>query len=512
MQLRGLVDASAAIAATNRRLVKIEVLSGFLAQLRGDEIDIAVAFLSGEPRQGKVGIGYKLMQQATAPAAHAPSLTLLETDAALTSIAATRGSLAKAGVVAALLEKATQAEQQFLIRLLTGELRQGALEGIMVEGVASAARINAERLRRAVMLAGNLAAASRAALEHGEAALTAFDVQLFRPVQPMLAQSAEDAAHALGELGDAAFEYKLDGARIQVHRDGDAVRVFTRALNDVTLAVPEVVEAALSLPVRNVILDGEVLALRQDRRPHPFQVTMRRFGRKLDVALMRGSLPLTPFFFDALYLDGGSLLDEPQSRRFQALADMAPEFLIPNLHTADAETAAMFVKQAIAAGHEGVMAKALNAPYAAGARGQSWLKIKQARTLDLVILAAEWGSGRRKGWLSNLHLGARDPVNGGFAMLGKTFKGLTDEMLVWQTAELLKHEVSRDSWTVYVEPRLVAEIAFNEIQTSPHYPSGLALRFARIKRYRSDKTPEQSDTFQTVQALAGVAATSPTPP
>lgn len=511
MQLIGLVDASGKIAATPKRLAKIEILAALLAQVHGDEIEIAVSFLSGEPRQGKIGIGYRMLEQSIGPPAAEPSLTLAHVDEALTEIAATRGSHAKAERVAQLLARATSSEQRFLVGLLSGELRQGALEGLMVEGIAGAARIEAARVRRAVMLAGSVTPVARAVLESGEAGLAAFHLQLLRPVQPMLAQSAEDAAAALTELGEAAFEYKLDGARIQVHRDGDEVRVFTRALNDVTVAVPEVVEAVRALPVRSVILDGEAIALQPDGRPHPFQMTMRRFGRKLDIDALRGSLPLTPFFFDALYVDGGTLLDEPQTRRFQALREFAPAFVIPNLRTADPAAAAEFVRGALAAGHEGVMAKSPDAPYAAGARGQSWLKIKQARTLDLVILAAEWGSGRRRGWLSNLHLGARDAVNGGYAMLGKTFKGLTDEMLAWQTAELLKAEVSRDSWTVYVEPRLVAEIAFNEIQISPTYASGLALRFARVKRYRSDKTPDQSDTFQTVQTLAGVA-TSPTQP
>jgi DNA ligase-1 len=321
----------------------------------------------------------------------------------------------------------------------------------------------------------------------------------------MLAQSAEDIDEALRELGEAALEYKMDGARVQVHRSGGEVRVFTRSLNDVTVAVPEVVEAALAMPARDFILDGEVLALQPDGRPQPFQVTMRRFGRKLDVEAMRGGLPLTPFFFDALYLDGGSLIDEPQQRRFDALVSLAPPgLLMPHLRTAAPEQAAAFVRQALHQGHEGVMAKSTGSTYVAGGRGQSWLKVKQARTLDLVILAAEWGSGRRRGWLSNLHLGARDTVNGGFAMLGKTFKGLSDEMLAWQTQELLKLEVSRDTYTVYVEPRLVAEVAFNEIQASSRYPSGLALRFARVKRYRNDKTAAESDTFATVQRMAGI--------
>jgi len=302
----------------------------------------------------------------------------------------------------------------------------------------------------------------------------------------------------------------MDGARVQVHRSGDDVVVFSRRLNDVTAAVPEVVEAVRALPVKNAILDGEVLSFAPDGRPQPFQVTMRRFGRKLDVDRMRAELPLQPFWFDALYLDSGELLDEPQNRRFAELARISsPGTLIPNIVTADRAQADAFVREALERGHEGVMAKAVDAPYAAGARGQSWLKVKQARTLDLVILAAEWGHGRRQGWLSNLHLGARDTVNGGFAMLGKTFKGLTDEMLAWQTEQLLAIEIERDAFTVYVEPKLVAEIAFNEIQASPRYPSGLALRFARVKRYRPDKSAADADTFETVQRMAGVVSSGP---
>ncbi len=505
MQFGALVSTSLQIAQTPKRLAKIDLLAGLLRQLAPEQVEIAVAFLSGEPRQGKIGIGYRMIQQAAAPPVPEPQLTLLEIDKALAVLSQTRGSTAKMQQLFHLMACSTQDEQQFLARLLTGELRQGALEGIMLDGVAKAAGIPVDRVRRAVMMAGNLPLVARAALERGSAGLDAYDIQILRPIQPMLAQSAEDVAEAIEELGEAAFEYKMDGARIQVHRSGGDVRVFTRSLNDVTAAVPEVVDAVLSLPVKEVILDGEVLAFQPDGRPHPFQITMRRFGRKLDIAQSREALPLTPFFFDAMYVDGGSLLDEPQSRRFEVLRDIAGEtLLIPNLRTADPEQAAQFVAQSLERGHEGVMAKSPAAVYAAGARGASWLKIKKPRTLDLVILAAEWGSGRRQGWLSNLHLGARDAVRGGFAMLGKTFKGLTDEMLAWQTNELLRLEVSRDSWTVYVQPKIVVEIAFNEIQVSPRYESGLALRFARVKRYRTDKSPEESDTFQTVRRMAGM--------
>jgi DNA ligase-1 len=321
----------------------------------------------------------------------------------------------------------------------------------------------------------------------------------------MLAQTAEDVGEAISELGQAALEYKFDGARVQVHKSGDQIAVFSRNMNDVSAAVPEVVSAVRAIPAHDLILDGEVLSLDKNGRPHPFQVSMRRFGRKVNVAELLDELPMTPFWFDLLYLNGTPMLDEPQSRRFAELSRLAPlSNLVPHLTTADAEQAEDFLHQALDAGHEGLMAKSPGAPYAAGARGQSWLKIKQPRTLDLVILAAEWGNGRRQGFLSNLHLGARDIENGGFAMLGKTFKGLTDEMLAWQTAELLKIEIARDRWAVHVEPKIVVEIAFNEIQISTRYKSGLALRFARVKRYRTDKTAADSDTFQAVQHLAGL--------
>jgi DNA ligase-1 len=318
----------------------------------------------------------------------------------------------------------------------------------------------------------------------------------------MLADSAADVAAALDELGEASLEFKLDGARIQVHKSGDDVRVYSRNLRDVTAAVPEVVDAARALSARELILDGEAIALRGDGTPHPFQVTMRRFGRRLEVDALRQTLPLQPFFFDCLYLDGGALIDEGLQRRVSLLAGIAPSsVLVPRIVTARADAATEFLGRALAAGHEGVMAKAVDGLYAAGRRGQAWLKVKNARTLDLVVLAVEWGSGRRKGTLSNLHLGARDERRGGFVMLGKTFKGLTDAMLAWQTTRLLELEVARDAHTVYVRPELVVEIAFNDIQESPHYPGRLALRFARVKRYREDKSLHETDTFQTIQSI-----------
>ncbi len=388
------------------------------------------------------------------------------------------------------------------MRLLFGELRQGAQEGVLIDAVARAARVPPARVRRAAMLAGDLSIVAEAALASGEAGLDRFRVELFTPVQPMLADSADDVAAAVGALGDAAIEYKLDGARVQVHKSGDLVKVYSRALNEVTAAVPEVVDAVRALPAETLILDGEVLALRADGTPVPFQETMRRFGRRLDVDALRRELPLSPFFFDLLQVDGRETLDDPQSDRFKVLTDLLPSpIVIPHVTGVTGEQAQAFLDAALARGHEGVMAKRRAAPYAAGSRGSDWLKVKAVRTLDLVVLAAEWGSGRRKGWLSNLHLGARDPVNGGFVMLGKTFKGMTDEVLTWQTRELLAREISRDSYVVFVRPELVVEIAFNGIQASPHYPGGLALRFARLKGYRTDKTAAEADTIETVRAV-----------
>lgn len=507
MLLASLVETSRRVAGTSKRLEKIELLAGLLRQASLDEVEPVVAFLSGTTMQGRIGVGYALIRDAAAAPAEAASLTIREIDDALGRLMSIRGSGSvkqRRDLLQSIFSRATDGEQQFLTGLLFGEIRQGALEGIMLDALAIASKVNVGELRRAVMMAGDIIRVARPAMELGAAGLVQFSLQLFRPVQPMLAQTSEDPTDALEEFGEAALEYKFDGARVQVHRSGDDVRVFTRALNDITSAVPEVVEAALALPTKELILDGEVISLTPEGRPRPFQMTARRFGRKLDLDRMREELPLTPVWFDALYLDGAPLIDEPQSRRFAALKALSPSSqLIPHIVTGDSATADAFLAEALERGHEGIMAKALDSLYAAGARGQSWRKIKRAHTLDLVILAAEWGNGRRKGWLSNLHLGAPDAENGGFAMLGKTFKGMTDEMLKWQTEELLKLEIARDSYTVYVEPKIVVEIAFSDLQISSRYPSGLALRFARVKRYRTDKSVAEADTFQTVQKLAG---------
>ena len=440
------------------------------------------------------------------------TLTLEEVDSILQRVAGTSGAGAGAerlGLVSDLMARATSSEQDFLARLVLGELRQGALEGVMVEAVAKAAGLPVDAIKRAVMLAGDLGLVARAALVEGQPGLARFSVRLFRPLKPMLAEGAVDTEDALSQLGRAAFEYKLDGARIQVHKVGDEVRVYSRNLRDVTAAVPEVAAAARAMPVRSIVLDGEAIAMRGDGSPHPFQITMRRFGRKRapgELALSEREqiegLPITPFFFDVLYLDGAPLVDDPLARRVALLGEqVAAPNLVPRLVTSSPDAAAAFTARALAEGHEGVMAKAVDGVYTAGRRGQSWLKVKQARTLDLVILAAEWGSGRRRGTLSNLHLGARDPERGGFVMLGKTFKGLTDEMLAWQTKKFLEIEIGRDDYTVYVKPEVVAEIAFNEIQASSQYPGGLALRFARVKGYRLDKTAAEADTIAAVRAI-----------
>ena len=507
MLLGAVVETSRRVADTSKRLEKIGLLAALIRQLRPEEIGIVVPFLAGQTRQGRIGIGYATLRDARSSPASQASLEVIEVDRilqALTEVSGSGSQSRRLHLLQSLFARAADPEQQFLTGLLMGELRQGALEGIMLEAVAKASGISAERIRRAAMMAGDLARVASAAMESGETGLEQYDIQLFRPVQPMLAQSADDISEALASIGEAALEYKMDGARVQVHKSGEDVAVYSRSLKDVTTAVPEVVELVRALPAQDLILDGEVISLLPDGRPQPFQNTMRRFGRKMDVERMRQELPMTPFWFDLLYLNGGAILDESQAQRFQALSELAPGSLMPHIVTGSAAAGDEFLEQAIARGHEGIMAKATDAKYAAGARGQSWVKVKRARTLDLVILAAEWGHGRRKGWLSNLHLGARDTDKGGFAMLGKTFKGLTDEMLTWQTQELLKLEIGRDSYTVYVEPKLVVEIAFNEIQISPRYASGLALRFARVKRYRPDKTAAQADTFETVQRLSGM--------
>ncbi len=507
MQLESLVLTSAAVRDTSSRLEKTALLAGLLGGLEPEEVPIAIGFLIGWPRQGRFGIGWATVAAARPAALPGAELSLLEVDArleALKALSGKRSAAERRRLLGALLSRATVEEQDFLLALLTGEVRQGALDGIVLEALASAAKVPAERVRRAVMLAGDLGTVGGELLSQGEAALDQYGLQLFRPIQPMLADSAATVTDALQELGEAILEWKLDGARIQVHREGERVAVYTRSLNDVTVAVPEVVEAARSLPATDLILDGEVIALALDGRPLPFQDTMRRFGRRVEVEALRAELPLSPFFFDVLRLDGEDLLDQPLTVRLKRLDAILPPQLRVTRICADtrADDAEAFYENARRSGHEGIMAKSPSAPYAAGRRGSAWIKIKTAHTLDLVVLAAEWGSGRRKGWLSNLHLGARDPVIGGFVMLGKTFKGMTDAVLTWQTAELLARETSREGPIVWVRPELVVEVAFNDVQRSGQYPGGVALRFARIKGYRPDKRVDEADTIDAVRALA----------
>ena len=507
-----LVGTSQRIAASAARSAKISALADFLRTLPAAEIEVAAHYLAGEIPQGRIGVGYATLQAAAAgePAGSA-TLPILEVDRRLAALAATRGAgsaAQRAQLLRELFALATAAEQSFLLRLLVGELRQGALGGLMVEAIAAAAQLPVAQVRRAAMYAPALGTVARVALLEGGVALGRFQLELFAPVAPMLAQTAADVGAALAQLpGALAFEWKLDGARIQVHKQGSEVRVYSRALNEVTGAVPEVVELARSLAAHTLVLDGEAIAVDASGRPHPFQITMRRFGRKLNVEATRTALPLRAFFFDCLRNGAQSLTELPTRERYRALAAaVAAPSLVPRLVTDQPESARAFYAAALAAGHEGLMAKSLEAPYEAGSRGAGWLKIKHAHTLDLVVLAAEWGHGRRTGKLSNLHLGAREPATGEYVMLGKTFKGLTDAMLEWQTQRFLELESHRDHGTVYLRPELVVEVAFSDLQASSRYPGGLALRLARVKRYREDKRAQEADTMDTVRAIHGLQA------
>src|SRR6266540_352636 len=486
MLLNHLAQISNQVAATSARLAKIKLLADLLKQAGPDEIELAIAYLSGTIRQAKVGVGWATLQKAKSHVGTTASLQIRDVDQILETISTTAGkgsASEKQRLLGELFSRATAEEQDFLFRLMTGELRQGALEGIMVEAVAKARELPASDVRRAMMLAGNLGTVAKGDLK-------SFAIELFRPIKPMLAKTATDVEEALAELGPASFEYKLDGIRIQVHKNADRVRVYSRTLNDITGELPGVVDISINMDMSEVILDGEAIVLTADGRPLRFQETMKGLGRAV------------PFFFDVLYVDGTSLLDQPYAMRTKLL----PEAHRPaRLVTADATQAQAFFDAAIAAGQEGLVAKGLESKYEAGRRGGAWFKIKQANTLDLVVLAAEWGHGRRHGKLSNLHLGARDP-NGGFIMLGKTFKGLTDALLEWQTKKLQQLEVREIGHVVEVKPELVVEIAFNGLQDSPHYPGGLALRFARVIRYRDDKKPEDADTIETVRTLHGTGA------
>lgn len=506
MLLAELLAASERVAATRSRLAKVDALAECLRRLEPSEIALGVAYLSGDTRQGRIGVGWAGLKDAlTAAPAIAPQLSLAQVDERLERLAQVKGqgsAAERARLLSELFAGATKPEQDFLARLLLGELRQGALEGIMLDAIAKTAALAPAKVRAAAMRAGGVSAVAQAALTQGEAGLLRFALAVFRPVQPMLAQTAGGVTDALARLGKAAFEWKLDGVRVQAHKAGAEVRVYTRSLNEVTSAVPEIVAALQGSAARELILDGEAIALKPDGAPYPFQETMARFGSRLEVQAKSAARPLSVFFFDCLLADGKDLTANRAEERFDSLSRVLPrDLLVPRLVTDDREAAGAFYGEALARGHEGVMAKSLEAPYEAGNRGAGWLKIKKTHTLDLVVIAVEWGSGRRKGWLSNLHLGALDPAAGTFVMLGKTFKGMTDKMLAWQTEKLLALETSREGHVVHVRPELVVEIAFNEIQASPTYPGGFALRFARVKRYREDKGAKEADTIAAVRTL-----------
>jgi DNA ligase-1 len=588
--LAEVAEVSRAVAGSSGRLAKIAAIAAALRDAGPGEVPIVVAYLSGELPQRQIGVGWAALRSAPA-ASVAPSLTVLGVDASFSEIGAVvgPGSVAeRKRLVDEVLGAATADEQYFLVRLLSGELRQGALDGVMTEAVARASEVPVAQVRRAVMLRGSLPAVAEAALDGGADALSEFGLLVGQPLKPMLASSApsveaalakiaadadkarggksrvgkgraekadgggDDGSKANGSADDggkakrsaddggkangsedggsedgavqaddavgtagtpvpAAVEWKLDGIRIQAHVSGGNVRLFTRTLDDITGRLPEVVTALAALPLRTAVFDGELIALRPDGRPYAFQDTAARAASQGGTGGDGGagpgggdpSVPLSAFLFDVLHLDGADLIDLPDVERRDALAAVVPpEMLMPRLVTADAEEADAFFRDAVARGHEGVVVKSLATPYAAGRRGAGWIKVKPRHTLDLVVLAVEWGHGRRQGWLSNLHLGARDPETGGWVMLGKTFKGLTDELLTWQTARLLELEDHRDDWTVYVRPELVVEVAFDGVQRSPRYPGGVALRFARVLRYREDKPAAEADTIASVRDLA----------
>jgi DNA ligase-1 len=502
--------ASAEVGAVSARSGKIgriaDLLTVAATEADPELIAVMVAWLSGELPQRQIGVGWAALRSLP-PSAAEPSLTVAGVHATFTEIGLVSGKgsqLRRSELLTALFAASTEPEQTFLRRLLGGELRQGALAGVMADAVAKSADVPAAQVRRAAMLGGDLPAVAAAALNEGRAALSQFTLQVGRPVGPMLAQTATGVEDALEKLGGTAiFEAKLDGARVQIHRRGDEVAIYTRSLDDVTARLPEVVEAVLSLPVTTLIADAEAIALRPDARPHRFQVTASRFGRKADISAARAAQPLSVFYFDVLHLDGVDLLDAPATERAEALQSIVgPQYRVDSLTTSESAAAQQFLAATLAAGHEGVMAKSLTSPYEAGKRGSGWLKVKPVHTLDLVVLAIEWGSGRRTGKLSNIHLGALDPATGGFVMLGKTFKGMTDAMLDWQTDRFTELAVDGTAgYVVRVRPEQVVEIAFDGVQGSTRYPAGMALRFARVLRYRDDKSPAEADTIDTVRAF-----------
>jgi DNA ligase-1 len=501
MLLAQVVTTSSAVTATSSRKAKVAAIADLLRASGPHEVELVATYLAGSVRQRRTGLGWRSLQHSPAPADE-PTLTVTEVDAALEHLAALSGSGSKAARTTALddlLRRATADEQAWLVRVLTGAVRQGALDAVVLEATADATGIPAAAVRRAAMLAGDPASVAAVAFAGGEEALAALSLQVGRPVMPMLASSEPDVAAALQRAdaggGPVAVDQKLDGVRIQVHKDGDEVLVVTRTLDDVTARMPEVVEVVRALPAGRLVLDGEAISLDETGRPRAFQDTASR-------AASHGGTGLTPYFFDLLLHDDADLLDEPLSTRVERLAAVVPgAFLVPRLVTDDPALAQAFLDDTLHGGHEGVVVKALDSPYAAGRRGASWVKVKPVHTLDLVVLAVEEGSGRRRGWLSNIHLGARDPETGSFTMLGKTFKGMTDEMLRWQTERFTELMTHRDDWVVHVRPEQVVEIAFDGVQRSSRYPGGVALRFARVLRYRDDKPVSEIDTIDTVRSF-----------
>ncbi len=512
MLLADLIDVSTRVAATRSRNAKTELVAGLLGRAGPEEVAVVATYLSGVPRQRRTGLGHRSLRDLPAPSG-SPSLTVADVDAALESVAAASGTGSRgvrAAAVASLFGRATEDEQRYLVALVLENLRQGALDSILLDAIAGASGIPSAEVRRAAMYLPDSGALARLALHDGGAsALASVDLVVGRPVRPMLASSAADLGEALAKAGPAAYvDRKLDGIRVQVHRDGEEVRAYTRSLDDITDRLPEVVAAARSLPDEHLVLDGEVLALGPGGRPRPFQETASRTGSSADVAAAAERVPLSVVFFDLLHAGGESLVDQPLSSRLARLAALAPESLqVPRVQPRSVEEGRAFFEETLAAGHEGVVVKAADSGYEAGRRGAGWIKVKPRLTLDLVVVGVEWGSGRRQGRLSNIHLAARDPdrrfSDTGFVMLGKTFKGMSDEVLAWQTQRFTELAVGpTDGWVVTVRPEQVVEIALDGLQTSSRYPAGLALRFARVLRYRDDKTADEADTIETVRRLA----------
>ena len=516
MLLSRLAETWNALSATRSRNAKRDLIAAILADATPEEIEVVVSYLSGELRQRRTGLGWRSLQSLPEPAA-APSLEVVDVDGAFEEISALHGAgsaAARASATNELFARATDSEQDFLRGLIFGDLRQGALEAQVQEGLASAFAVPLASVRRAAMLLSSTAAAARLAITGGRPALDAVTLRVGTAVQPMLAASAPDPEGAVAKTGlPAVVDFKLDGVRVQVHRKGPEITIFTRSLDDVTARMPDVVALVADLPSDQIVLDGEVLALSADGRPERFQVVASRAMSSADVAAAAERLPLQAFFFDLLRVGDHDLLDEPLTRRIEVMAEILPPSLIVNRAIcADLEEISTVFSEAVSEGYEGLVVKNPSASYAAGRRDSAWVKLKPRHTFDLIVTAAEWGHGRRRGWLSNLHLAARDPDNDQLIMLGKTFKGLTDEMLTWQTEQFLAREVRRTAGTVYVDPSMVVEVACDGLQASTRYPGGVALRFARVLRYRPDKSAADADTIDTVKALSVTRPESSTEP